>query len=170
MSHAKPATGKVSAEDTALREQLIELLQGGHAHATFDQVVRGFPVDRAGTRPNGAPHSAWELLEHLRIALHDILKFSQSGDHVSPKWPEGYWPANPAPPNADSWAESVRAFRDDCAEFEAILRNPAHDLQRKLPWGDGQTLLREVLVLADHNAYHLGQLVMVRRLLGAWTE
>jgi DinB superfamily len=153
-----------------LREQLIELLHGGHAHATFDQVVRGFPVERTGTRPNGAPHSAWELIEHLRIAQHDILRFSQSAKHVSPKWPEGYWPRSPAPAKPDDWKDSVRAFRDDQAEFEAMLRDPANDLHRKFPWGDGQTLLREALMLADHNAYHLGQLVMVRRLLGAWGE
>lgn len=169
MPQAKAAgSGAVTPDDSALREQLIELLHGGHAHATFDQAVRGFPAARAGTRPNGSPHSAWELLEHLRIAQNDILRFSQSADHASPKWPEGYWPERPEPPKAADWAESVRQFRDDLAEFQAMLRDPAHDLYRKFPWGDGQTLLREALVLADHNAYHLGQLVIVRRLLGAW--
>lgn len=171
MSHAKAAgQSEASTDDSALREQLIEALHGGHAHATFDQVARGFPVDRAGTRPNGAPHSAWELLEHMRIAQNDILRFSQSAEHVSPKWPEGYWPEHPAPPKASDWAESVRAFRDDRAEFEAMLRDPKQDLYRKFPWGDGQTLLREALVLSSHNSYHLGQLVTVRRLLGAWGE
>jgi len=168
MPRAKPAGQGGSSADAALREQLIELLHAGHAHATFDHAVRGFPVERAGTRPNGAPYSAWELLEHMRMAQVDILRFSQSAEHVSPKWPEGYWPAEPAPAKASAWAEAVRAFRHDLAEFEAMLRDPARDLYWKFPWGDGQTLLREALVLADHNAYHLGQLVMVRRLLGAW--
>lgn len=153
-----------------MREQLVELLRRGNAHATFDQAVRGFPVDRAGLRPQGAPHSAWELVEHLRIAQNDILRFSQSSGHVSPHWPEGYWPASPAPPRVEAWAESVRAFRNDRAAFAAMLRDGARDLHQKFPWGDGQTLLREALVLADHNSYHLGQLVLVRRLLGAWKE
>ena len=160
-----PETG-----DARLREQLIELLHGGHAHATFDQSVRGFPAEQAGIRPEGSPHSAWELVEHMRIAQNDILRFSQSADHVSPQWPEGYWPDGPAPRDAKQWAESVRGFRDDRAEFEALLRDAGQDLYRKIPWGDGQTLLREALVLADHNSYHLGQLLLVRRLLGDWKE
>jgi len=146
------------------------MLNGGHAHATFDQIVRGFPVERAGVRPNGAPHSAWELLEHLRIAQNDILRFSQAAEHVSPKWPEGYWPETAGPATPDAWKESVRAFRDDQAEFQAMLHDGRNDLNRKFPWGDGQTLLREALVLGAHNSYHLGQLLMVRRLLGAWPE
>ncbi len=153
-----------------MREQLIELLAGGHAHATFDQAVRGFPVESAGIRPNGSPYSAWELLEHMRIAQNDILRFSQSADYVSPEWPEGYWPAHPAPAKPEDWADSVRAFRDDRAAFESLLRDATRDLSERFPWGDGQTLLREVLVLADHNAYHLGQLVLVRKLLGVWHE
>jgi hypothetical protein len=156
--------------DEALRDHLVQLLEGGHAHATFDQATRGFPIDRAGVRPPGSPYSAWELLEHLRIAQNDILRFCQSAEHQSPDWPGGYWPASPAPEGADQWKESVSQFRKDLAEFLAIVRDPASDLYRKLPWGDGQTLLREALLIADHNAYHLGQLVLVRRLVGAWTE
>ncbi len=127
-------------------------------------------MERAGIRPNGSPHSAWELLEHLRISQNDILLFSQSSDYVSPGWPEGYWPAHPAPAKSEDWSESVRAFRDDRATFESLVRDPNRDLSERIPWGDGQTLLREVLVLADHNAYHLGQLVLVRKLLGVWKE
>jgi hypothetical protein len=160
----------VSAEDSALREQLIALLEGGNAHATFDQATSGFPVERAGTRPDGSPHSAWELLEHMRLAQNDILRFSQSAEHVSPEFPEGYWPAHPAPGKPGDWKESVRAFREDLAEFQALLRDGRNNLHRKFAWGDGQTLLREALVLADHNAYHLGQLVTVRQLLGEWGE
>jgi hypothetical protein len=154
--------------DASLREQLIELLRGGHAHAGFGDAIRGFPEEKAGVRPKGSPHSAWELLEHIRIAQNDILHFSQSADYVSPKWPEGYWPAGPAPEDDRQWGRAVRAFRKDLGEFEALVRDPARDLHARFPWGDGQTLLREALLIADHNSYHLGQLVLVRRLLGVW--
>jgi hypothetical protein len=156
------------ASDSALREQLVELLRGGHAHATFDEAIRDFPLDRIGVRPTGVPYSAWELLEHMRIAQKDILEFSRSGEYVSPKWPQGYWPESPGPLQENQWHESVLAFRYDLARFEAIIQDPSQDLNQKLPWGDGQTLLREALLIADHNSYHLGQLLLVRRLLGAW--
>jgi hypothetical protein len=165
MPHKTPAA---DTHDAALREQLIDLLRAGHAHAPFDDVVREFPVEKAGVRPPHAPHSAWELMEHLRLAQNDILQFSKSGDYVSPKWPEGYWPSSPAPAKKEQWDESVRAFHADLAEFESLLRDPEQDLFRRIPWGDGQTLLREALLLADHNSHHLGQLILVRRLLGAW--
>ena len=152
-------------DDSVLREHLLELLRGGSAHITFDDAVKGFPVELAGVRPEGAPHSAWELLEHLRIAQEDILRFSQSAEHVSPPWPKGYWPNSPAPRDAGHWEETVAAIRRDLAEFEGMLQDG--DLFRTLPWGEGQTLLREALLIADHNAYHLGQLMIVRRLLGA---
>ncbi len=168
MSNAKPAAKPAS--DSALREQLIALLHGGHAHVTFEKAVEGFPAERAGERPAGSPYSAWELLEHLRIAQNDILRFSQSADHVSPEWPKGYWPGGPAPADRGAWSKSVAAFLDDRAEFEALLHDPSRDLNTAFAWGDGQTLLREALVLADHNAYHIGQLILVRRMLGAWTE
>lgn len=158
------------AQPDPLREHLVQLLEGGHAHATFDHATRGFPVERAGERPAGSPHSAWELLEHMRLAQNDILRFSQSAEHQSPEWPGGYWPESPAPDRPEQWTVSLRSFRDDLAEFLAMIRDPASDLYRPLPWGDGQTLLREALLIADHNAYHLGQLVLVRRLLGAWRE
>jgi hypothetical protein len=158
------------ANDTALREHLIQLLDGGHAHATFDSAVRGFPLDRIGLRPKGLPYSAWEVLEHLRIAQNDILRFSESAEHKSPKWPEGYWPSAPAPEKESHWARSARAIRKDLAEFQALIRDPRQDLYRKFPWGDGQTLLREALLIADHNSYHIGQLVLVRRLLGVWPK
>ena len=157
-------------DDTPLREHLIQLLEGGHAHASFDNAVRGFPLDRVGVRPKGVPYSAWETLEHMRIAQNDILRFSLSADYVSPKWPEGYWPPTPAPERESHWARSVRSFRKDLSEFLALIRDPAQDLYRKFPWGDGQTLLREALLIADHNAYHIGQLVLVRRLLGVWPK
>ncbi len=156
------------ATDSELREQLVQLLHGGHAHATFEDAIRDFPLDRIGIRPQGSPHSAWELVEHLRLAQKDILEFSRSGEYVSPHWPDGYWPKSPAPARESQWKESVDACRQDLAVFEAMVKDPEKDLNQKFPWGDGQTLLREALLIADHNAYHLGQLVLVRRLLGAW--
>jgi hypothetical protein len=156
--------------DRPVREHLIWLLEGGHAHAKLDDAVRGFPPDRIGIRPEGAPHSAWELLEHMRIAQNDILRFSLSADHVSPAWPEGYWPPAPAPERDTQWSRSVRAFRKDLAEFVELIRDPARDLYKKFPWGEGQTLMREALLIADHNSYHLGQLVLVRKLLGVWPK
>ena len=154
--------------DTAIRENLIWLLEGGHAHAKFDDAVADFPSDRAGIRPKGASHSAWEILEHMRIAQNDILRFSLSGDYVSPGWPEGYWPAGPVPEDNDGWRQSVRDFRKDLAEFVSLIRDPERDIYKKFPWGNGQSLLREALLMADHNSYHLGELVLVRRLLGFW--
>ena len=155
-------------DDSALRAHLLELLRGGHAHTTFDDAVRDLPTDLAGVRPEGSPHSAWELVEHIRIAQEDILRFSQSASHVSPPWPKGYWPKSPQPKDAAQWAASVEAARRDLAEFEGMVRDPSRDLFRKFAWGEGQTLLREAMLIADHNAYHVGQLVIVRRLLGAW--
>jgi len=157
-------------DDQLLRDHLIQLLRGGQAHATFDQAVQDFPAAQAGVRPKGAEHSAWELLEHMRLAQNDILRFSQSADYVSPEFPEGYWPKSPAPHKPGDWNDSVRAFHEDLRAFEKLITDPAHDLYRKFPWGDGQTLLREALLIADHNSYHLGQLVLVRRLLGTWPE
>ena len=149
----------------AVRDHLAALLRGGHAHIAFDQAVRGFPLDRAGIRPRGLAHSAWELLEHIRLAQEDILRFSQSAEYVSPPWPEGYWPPSPAPASEKHWNASLRAYRKDLAEFEAMILDPAQDLYKKFPWGDGQTLLREALTIADHTSYHLGQLLLVRKLV-----
>jgi hypothetical protein len=158
------------ADDSAIRENLIWLLEGGHAHAKFDDVVAGFPAGSTGIRPEGASHSAWEVLEHMRIAQNDILRFSLSADYVSPDWPGGYWPAGPAPAHTSDWSRSVRHFQKDLAEFVSLIRDPARDLYKRFPWGSGQTLLREALLIADHNSYHLGELVLVRRLLGIWSR
>jgi hypothetical protein len=158
------------ANDTAVREELIWLLEGGHAHTKFDDAVADFPKQHWGRRPEGVPYSAWELLEHIRLAQEDILRFSQSAEWVSPDWPKGYWPAKPAPEQDGDWNKSVRAIRKDLAEFIAMVRDPARDLHKKFPWGSGQTLIREALLIADHNSYHLGQLVLVRRLVGAWRD
>jgi hypothetical protein len=154
-----------TSPDSALREHLAALLRGGHAHMSFDKAVRGFPLDRVGVRPSGLPHSAWELVEHIRSAQVDILRFSQSAHYVSPPFPEGYWPKSPAPERANEWTASIRKYRKDLAEFEAMILDPAQNLRKEFPWGDGQTLLREALTIADHTSYHLGQLVLVRQLV-----
>lgn len=151
-----------------LREHLLGLLGGGNAHGGFDDAIEGFPAKLRGIRPQGLPHSGWMLLEHLRIAQWDILEFSRNSKHKSPQWPEGYWPKHPEPPNADAWDQSVEQFRRDAKEMEALVRDPTTDLFSKIAWGDGQTILREALLVADHNAYHVAQLIDVRRLLGAW--
>lgn len=154
--------------DAALRQHLLELLHGGHAHADFDTAVRGLAPALRGKRPRGAEHSPWEILEHLRIAQWDILEFSRDPGHESPDWPSGYWPRTPAPPDTKAWERSVRAFRRDLKAMSDLAANPATDLLARIPHGNGQTVLREALLVADHNAYHLGELVLVRRLLGAW--
>lgn len=154
----------------ALREQLVDLMGGGHAHASFDQAVEGLPAALQGKRPEGAPHSAWELLEHMRIAQWDILEFSRNAKHVSPQWPEGYWPKAAAPPNGKAWDESVRKFRADLKAMEELVMDPGTDLFAPIGHGEGQTVLREALLVADHNAYHVGELVFLRRVLGAWKE
>jgi hypothetical protein len=154
--------------DESLRKHLIELLKGGAAHATFEDVITGIPPKLRGAKPAGFPHSPWMLLEHLRIAQHDILEFSRDAKHVSPDWPKGYWPRAQAPPSAGAWNQSIKKLRHDLKAMQALAANPKNDLFAKIPWGDGQTLLREVLLMADHNAYHLAQLVDVRRLLGVW--
>lgn len=153
--------------DAALRKQLMELLDGGHAHISFDEAVKGFPVDRAGERPAGSPHSAWELLEHIRIAQRDILEFSDppEGGYVELKWPDDYWPSTAAPGAPSDWTNSAKAISRDLDAFKALVADTSRDLNKRFPWGKGQTLLRESLVLADHNSYHLGQLMLVRKML-----
>jgi hypothetical protein len=154
----------------ALRKHLLELLKGGGAHTDFDSAVARFPVAKAGDTPSGAPHSAWQLLEHLRIAQWDILEFSRDPKHVSPKWPEGYWPESASPPAKTAWSQSVRSFRSDLKSMMDLVADPANDLTAPIPHGDGQTLLREALLVADHNAYHIGQLLFLRQLLGVWKK
>ena len=152
----------------SLREHLLYLLKGEGAHASFEDAVRDFPAELRGKKLEDFPHTAWMLLEHLRLAQLDILEYSRKPKHVSPKWPEGYWPKQEAPPDSGAWNKSVAAFKADLKAMQALVTNPKTDLSATLPNTDGHTVLREALLLADHNAYHLGQLVMLRRLLGAW--
>ena len=156
--------------DKALREHLLELLGAGHAHLDFEKAIAGLPPDLRGVKPAGLPHSPWRLLEHMRIAQWDILRFSVDPHHVSPDFPTGYWPEGDAPPDSQAWEQSVLAFQTDLRSMMDLVANPETDLFKHIPHGQGQTILRETLLVADHNAYHLGQLVIVRRLLGAWSE
>jgi hypothetical protein len=156
--------------DKSLREHVLYLLRGGGAHLDFEAAVVDLPAGLRGARPAGVPHSPWRLLEHMRIAQWDILEFARNPRHVSPRFPEGYWPAGDAPPDDAAWDRSVASFRADLRAMQDLVADPATDLLTPLPHGDGQTVLRQALLVADHNAYHLGQLVVVRRALGAWPE
>jgi hypothetical protein len=152
-------------KDEALREHLLYLLRGGGAHIKFDEVVTDFPVGLVNGRAAGVPYTPWQLLEHMRIAQWDILEFSRSASHVSPKWPDEYWPDKTKEASADDWRESAESFREDLRAMEALVEDPSTDLYARIPHGDGQTILREALLVADHNAYHLGALVTLRRAL-----
>lgn len=157
-------------EDRILREHLVELLDGGHAHLDFEKATVSMPIELRGVRPAGLPYTAWQLIEHMRIAQWDILQFSIDPQHVSPKFPDGYWPEGDNPSDEQAWDQSLRAFRADLKAVMNLVTDPKIDLLTPLPHGQGQTILREALLVADHNAYHLGQLIAVRRLLGAWHE
>lgn len=149
-----------------VREHLLWLLRGGYAHIDLAGALADLPAGLRGVRPAGVPHTPWRLVEHMRIAQRDIVGFSCDPEHVSPTFPEGYWPEDDGPATLGAWDASVEAFEDDAERFQRFIEDPANDLLEPFPWGDGQTLLREALLLADHNAYHIGQLVMVRRALG----
>jgi hypothetical protein len=155
-------------EDQKLRKQMVEFLSGRGAHVEWKASFRGVPAKLRGVRPSGFAHSLWELLEHMRIAQWDILEFSRDAKHVSPEWPTGYWPANPVPPDAKAWDKSLKLFARDLAAMEKLVANRKIDLFAKIPHGSGQTILREALLIADHNAYHLGQVLTVRQILGNW--
>ena len=170
MPTRKRSGSKQSSPDQSLRKHLVELLKGGSAHISFADGLQDFPVDKRGAFASGLPHTGWQLLEHARIAQWDILEFSRNPKHVSPEFSEGYWPKTPLPGDAGAWNRSVKAFQRDLQAMIALVSDPRCDLHAPLPWGDGQTLLREALVLADHNAYHLGQIVDLRRALKIWPE
>jgi hypothetical protein len=154
----------------ALREHVLYLLRGGGAHLEFEQAIAALPPKLRGGKVDNLPHTPWRLLEHMRIAQWDILEFCRNPKYVSPSFPEGYWPSGDAPPDATAWDRSVAAFRADLKAMQELVADPATDLFTPLAHGQGQTILREALLVADHNAYHLGQLVVVRRLLGAWPK
>jgi hypothetical protein len=170
MPSTKKQAPKTKTKDLhkQLREQVIDLLDGGGAHARFDDAVKNMPESLRGVKPQGLPHTAWMVLEHLRMAQRDILEFSTNAKYKAPKWPDDYWPKTEAPLGAAAWNKSIQQFRKDSKALQDLVENPKTDLFARIPWGDGQTILREALLVADHNAYHLGQLIDVRRILGAW--
>jgi hypothetical protein len=155
-------------ENQAMRQHVAALLRGGSAHAAFENAAADLAPALRGVAPKGAEHTPWQVLEHLRIAQWDILEFSRDAGHVSPDFPAGYWPSGAAPPDDAAWDRSVARFRSDLDEMVRLVSDPSIDLFARIPHGDGQTVLREALLVADHNAYHLGELVLLRRLLGAW--
>ncbi len=166
---ARPA-GRTAVADRAMREHVLYLLRGGGAHVDFEKTIADLPRELHGAKAQGLPFTPWRLVEHIRIAQWDILEFSRDAKHVSPAWPDGYWPQGDAPASAEEWDRSVANFRKDLKAMERLVENPKTDLYAPIPHGDGQTILREALLIADHNAYHLGQLVLLRRVLGSWHD
>lgn len=154
--------------DLALRDQLAGFLGWEDAHAGFDRAVDGLPAQLRGAKPAGFPHTAWQLVEHMRLAQADILDFCRNQAYEEPQWPRDYWPAAEQPPGEDAWQNAVEAFRRDRHELRRLVKDPGLDLLAEVPRGDGRTYFREVLLVADHTAYHVGQLVALRRQLGAW--
>jgi hypothetical protein len=169
---AKTMEKKSASEPEELRKQLVALLDGGQAHATFEDAVKDFPAELRGVVPDGLPYSAWQLLEHMRIAQRDILNFSAppTGGYHGLKWPDAYWPKETVPPSKDAWDRSVEAIEADREKFKKLILKPEADLAKPFLWGEGQNLLREALLIADHQAYHIGEMVLLRRLLGAWKK
>jgi hypothetical protein len=158
----------VSAINDTVKKQLIELLTSNNAHQSFDAAVRDLPADLRGVRPDHLPYSIWQLVEHIRIAQWDILEFSRDPSHQSPSWPSGYWPKEEIPAHEQDWENTLHRIRQDREAFVALLNDPEQDLYAPFPHGDGQNLLREALLIADHTAYHVGEIIIIRRLLGAW--
>lgn len=154
-----------NSESVSIRGMLVDAMRGHQAHLDFDSAVKDFPAERRGSKPAGAPHNAWQLLEHMRIAQKDILEFSRNPEHHSPKWPEGYWPATELPPDSHAWESSVKAFQNDAREFNKLVQDLQQNLLTPFQHGDGQTLLREALLVAVHNSYHLGQFVFLKKML-----
>jgi len=156
---------EMNKNDQTLRDHLLSLLRGGNAHISFDDFVADFPEEDCGRKIEGLPYTPWQVLEHMRIAQWDILEFCRGANHVSPKWPEGYWPKPADLGNQELWKQTVEKFRSDLKQIENLVANPDTDLFAKIPHGNGQTILREALLVADHNGYHLGALVVMNRIL-----
>jgi len=154
-------------QDDSLRKHVLYLLRGGGAHVSFDDFVSSFPADLCNRQIEGLPYTPWQVLEHMRLAQWDILEFSRDPDHVPPEFPKGYWPAPDELGSPTLWQNSIDEFRKDLQQMAALVEDPATDLYAKSPHGDGQTILREALLIADHNAYHLGALAVMARLVKA---
>jgi hypothetical protein len=155
-------------DDAVLRKQLVEFLRGASAHADIASVLDDFPTEHYGSKPHHAPYSAWQLLEHIRFTTNDLLVFSTDSHYVAAKWPDDYWPSKAAPESASEWKQSVKALKADFTAFKKLLEDPKTNLYAEIPWGDGQNLLREVLLAGDHTSYHLGQIVLLRKQLDVW--
>ena len=164
------STSTSTTHPDAIRSHLIEFLRGGSAHVDPATALAGLSAKHYGAKPGGSPHSPWQLLEHLRFTLHDLLEFCTNPNYTAPAWPDDYWPGGEAPADAQAWATSVNAFLGDLSAFEALVENAETDLEARIPWGQGQTILREVLLAIDHTSYHLGQLVLVRKQLEDWKD
>ena len=154
--------------DKVLREQLLFLLRGGNAHMSFDQAVAGFPLEHINGQPPNVSYSPWQLLEHMRIAQWDILEFMRNPDHVSPQWPEGYWPRAGEKADEIKWEKTLGDFRADLGALQDMVENPGTDLVAPIPHAPGYTVLREILLVADHNAYHIGEFAILRQVMGTW--
>jgi DinB family protein len=159
------AKSKNPGQESALREELVGLLEGGRAHASFEDAVEGFPLEIRGATLPRVAHTPWQVLEHLRLAQWDILEFCRNPSHESPNWPEGYWPKEPDPPTKTAWNESVKRFLEDRAALTAWIQDPSTDLFAPVPNDEGPSLLHQIVITAQHNSYHLGQLLMLRRAL-----
>jgi hypothetical protein len=157
-------------KDDSVRKHVLYLLRGGSAHMSFDDLVGSFPADLCNRHIEGLPYTPWQVLEHMRLAQWDILEFSRDASHISPEFPKGYWPKQDEPGTPALWQQTIEAFRRDLEQMQALVEDPATDLHAKIPHGDGQTILREALVLADHNAYHLGVLAVMARIVKANPE
>jgi len=163
-----PKTGTIMEDQSRVRELLLEQLTGRNAHVNFETAVEGLSLENTGNKPDGFSHTIWELVEHIRIAQHDIVSFSKDPHYQSPEWPDGYWPESNKPANEEQWKESLQAIKKDQREMESLVKDKNNDLLKPLAHGDGQTLFREAMLIVDHNAYHIGQIVQMRKAMGNW--
>ncbi|GAB3510749.1 DinB family protein [Spirosoma knui] len=163
-----PSTPSVAEATAAVREQLIQFLTGSNAHQSLDGALNDLPASLRGVKPDKLPYSIWQLVDHIRIAQWDILEFSRDANHQSPPWPEGYWSREAAPADEAAWEQALQQIKQDRGAFIALLNDPERDLYIPFAHGDGQNLLREALLIGDHTAYHVGEIILIRRLLGAW--
>ena len=160
--------GAPMKKEDPLRSHILKVLDWHDAHVNFDAAVEGIPAQHYGTQPKGLPYSPWQLIEHIRLSQYDIFDFCRNPDYAEQDWPDDYWPKGAAPPSKDAWEQSITAFHADLEALRSFMADPKLDLFARIPHGSGQTYLREALLVVDHNAYHVGQLVAVRRLLGIW--
>jgi hypothetical protein len=157
-------------KDEVVRTQLLSLLRRGNAHMGLDEAVADFPEGQMNSQPPNVPYTPWHLLEHIRITQWDILEFIRNPDHVSPEWPVGYWPARDEKADARRWAETIEQYQADLKALQDIVADPATDLYATMPQGEKYTILREILTVADHTAYHVGEFGILRQVMGTWPK